>query len=124
MENKVQKKVLVIEDEPDLASVFVSLLEVCGFDSSVAENAHLAKSAVARDQFDLLIIDLTLPDSSGVDLYHELLALHPRYKGQVIFTSGFNVSDELNHVLKRDGASFLAKPFSMDKLKKVLERWM
>jgi len=124
MENKVEKKVLIIEDEPDLASVFVSLLEVFGFQSEVAESAGLAKEMIARDQFRFLIIDLTLPDSSGIDLYQEIIAQYPQYKGEIIFTSGFNITDELNQILKRDGASFLAKPFSMDKLKKVLERWM
>ncbi len=120
----MKKKVLIIEDEPDLASVFVSLLEVFGFQSEVAESAGLAKEMIAQDQFNFLIIDLTLPDSSGIDLYQEIIAQYPQYKGEIIFTSGFNITDELNQILNRDGASFLAKPFSMDKLKKVLERWM
>ena len=119
-----KKQVLIIEDEPDLSAVFVNLLEVFGFRGSVAHNAQLALDNLTQRQFDLFIIDLTLPDRPGLDLYKEIVTIYPQYQGKVIFTSGFNVSDELNQIMKRDGASFLAKPFSMDKLKKVLDRWM
>jgi DNA-binding NtrC family response regulator len=121
---EVKKQVLIIEDEPDLSAVFVNLLEVFGFTGLVANSAQQALNVLTHRQFDLFIIDLTLPDRPGVDLYKEIIIIHPEYRGRVIFTSGFNVSDELNQIMKRDGASFLAKPFSMDKLKKVLDRWM
>ena len=124
MKNIEKKRVLIIEDEPDLSAVFVNLLEVFGFASSVADSAQAAKNSLANGKFDLFIIDLTLPDRSGIDLYKDIISIHPEYKGKVIFTSGFNVSDELNKIMERDSVSFLAKPFSMDKLKKVLERWM
>jgi len=121
---KEKKQVLIIEDEPDLSAVFVNLLEVFGFAGSVADTAQLALATLTHRQFDLFIIDLTLPDRPGIDLYKEIITIYPEYKGKVIFTSGFNVSDDLNQIMKRDGASFLAKPFSMEKLKKVLDRWM
>jgi DNA-binding NtrC family response regulator len=121
---KVKKKVLIIEDEPDLSAVFVNLLEILGFEGSVADTAQLAKNFLIHHKFDLFIIDLTLPDRPGIDLYKDMVALYPEYKGKVIFTSGFNVSDELHQIMEEDSASFLAKPFSMDKLKKVLDRWM
>jgi len=121
---KVKKQVLIIEDEPDLSAVFVNLLEVFGFEGSVADTAQQAKNILVHHEYDLFIIDLTLPDRPGIDLYKDIVVLHPEYKGKVIFTSGFNVTDELHQIIERDGASFLAKPFSMDKLKKVLDRWM
>ena len=122
MNTMLKKRVLIVEDEPDLSAVFVNLLDVFGVQSQVAEDASMAKKAIVKDKFDFVIIDLTLPDESGVDLYKEMVLSHPEYKGNVIFTSGMNVSEELGEIMREDGISFLAKPFSIEKLKQALER--
>jgi DNA-binding NtrC family response regulator len=124
MAQVVRKKVLIVEDEPDLAAVFVNLLDIFGLDCRTAESAQSAQAIVRKEKFDFLIIDLTLPDLSGIDLYRDIVLKSPEYKGQVIFTSGMNISDELNQIMAKDNTSFLAKPFSLDKLKQVLQKWI
>jgi two-component system NtrC family sensor kinase len=119
-----RKKVLIVEDEPDLAAVFVNLLDIFDLDCRTAESAQSAQAIVSKEKFDFLIIDLTLPDLSGIDLYQDIVLKSPEYKGQVIFTSGMNISDELNQIMAKDNTSFLAKPFSLDKLKQVLQKWI
>ena len=122
MNTMLKKRVLIVEDEPDLSAVFVNLLDVFGVQSQVAENASVAKKTIVKYKFDLIIIDLTLPDESGVDLYKDLILSQPEYRGNVIFTSGMNVTDELGEIMREDGISFLAKPFSIEKLRQALER--
>jgi len=122
MNSMLKKRVLIVEDEPDLSAVFVNLLDVFGVQSQVAENASMAKKAIVHDKFDFAIIDLTLPDESGVDLYKDMVLSQPEYKGNVIFTSGMNATEELGEIMREDGISFLAKPFSIEKLKQALER--
>ncbi len=124
MGNAKIKRVLIVEDEPDLAAVFVNLLDIFGLNCTVAENAKSAQHIITNEKFDFFIIDLTLPDLSGIDLYRDIVLNYPEYKGQVIFTSGMNISDELNQIMVDDNTSFLAKPFSMEKLKKALEKWI
>ncbi|UCF63238.1 MAG: response regulator [bacterium] len=119
-----KKKVLIVEDEPDLSVVFVNLLSVFGVQSQVAENAGSAKNSIINEKFDFVIIDLTLPDMSGIDLYKEMISAHPEYRGNVIFTSGMNMTTELGEIMKEDDISFLAKPFSIEKLKKTLDKWL
>jgi DNA-binding NtrC family response regulator len=121
MNKMVAKRVLVVEDEPDLSAVFVNLLDVFGVKCRVADSASTAKSSLNSDQFDFLIIDLTLPDESGVDLYKEIVVSRPEYRGRAIFTSGMNVTEDLRKIMSEDGISFLAKPFSIEKLKQVLD---
>lgn len=119
-----RKKVLIVEDEPDLAAVFVNLLDIFGLDCRTAESAQSAQAMVRKEKFNFLIIDLTLPDLSGIDLYRDIVLESPEYKGQVIFTSGMNISDELNQIMAKDNTSFLAKPFSLDKLKQAVQKWI
>jgi DNA-binding NtrC family response regulator len=123
MNDDQKKKVLIVEDEPDLAAVIANLLDVFGFGSRIADNGEIALNIVSSETFDLFIIDLTLPDVSGIDLYRDIVSHQPAYRGNAIFTSGMSISDDLNQIMEEDNTSFLAKPFSMDKLKKVLEKW-
>ena len=121
MNKMFEKRVLVVEDEPDLSAVFENLLNVFGVQSSVADSAAMAIKCLEEAKYDFLIIDLTLPDQAGTDLYKEIILSHPEYRGRVIFTSGMSVTEDLNKIMSEDGISFLAKPFSIEKLKQVLE---
>ena len=122
MNNIQKKRALIVEDEPDLSAVFVNLLDIFGVQCKVAENAFMAKKSVTEEKFDFLIIDLTLPDESGIDLYKDMVLSHPEYRGNAIFTSGMNVTEDLSKIMRDDGISFLAKPFSIENLKKELEK--
>ena len=124
MEDSKRKTVLIVEDEPDLSVVFANLLSVFGVQSKVAESGSAAKNSIANHKFDFIIIDLTLPDMSGLDLYKEMISANPEYRGNVIFTSGMNASAELGEMMKKDDISFLAKPFSIEKLKETLDKWL
>jgi DNA-binding NtrC family response regulator len=122
MNKMIEKRALIVEDEPDLSAVFVNLLDVFGVRSKVAESASVAKKTIVKEKFDFIIIDLTLPDESGVELYKDMVLSHPEYKGNVIFTSGMNATEDLSKIMHDDGISFLAKPFTIEKLKQALER--
>jgi len=118
------KRVLIVEDEPDLSAVFANLLKVFGVESEIADNAEKAIDKINENNYDFFIIDITLPDISGVELYKNMLEKKPECRGNVIFTSGLNESEELLNIIKSDGTSFLPKPFSMEKLKEALNRWL
>lgn len=118
------RSVLVVEDENDLSVVFVSILETLGFRGTVAENAEKAKLLLQKNQYDVLIIDLTLPDINGIELYKQIISTKPNYKGSVIFTSGAVAHDELNQIIQKDGNTFLSKPFSINQFKKILNHWI
>lgn len=118
-----KKRVLVVEDEPALSSIVSNMLEAFGWESTVAGSAKEAKSQMAKESFRFIIIDLTLPDMPGTDLYKEIVKTYPEYRGQVILTSGFTLTEETEQLLEKDKLAFLSKPYSLDKFKKVIERW-
>jgi len=120
MENK---RILVVEDEAPLASIMVNMLEYFNFQGEVAVSGEEALTKMQSIDFAYLIIDLSLPDMNGMELYQEIIKQNSDYRGKAAFTSGFNVSDELKELMERDGLAFLPKPFSIDKFKEVMENW-
>ncbi len=115
------KNFLIIEDESDLSAIILNMIEVFGAKGQIAENAEKAIKTMQQNKFDYFIIDLTLPDKTGLQLYKDIVEHNPDFRGKAIFTSGLNVSDELKRVLVDDGAMFLAKPFTIEKFQNLIK---
>ncbi|MBN2242238.1 MAG: response regulator [Acidobacteria bacterium] len=67
-----KKTVLIIDDEPDTRTYFSNLLEDEGFETMVAENGDEALKKVSAKKPDLITLDITMPETSGVRCYREL----------------------------------------------------
>lgn len=66
------KKVLIVEDEPDVVAYLAMLLEDCGFQTISAANGRDGIEAVRGEKPDLVTLDITMPESSGTRFYREI----------------------------------------------------
>ena len=66
------KKVLVVDDEPDVITYFTALLEENGYEAPSASNGAEAIAAIRDDRPDLVALDITMPEQSGVKTYRQL----------------------------------------------------
>lgn len=66
------KRVLVVDDEPDVRSYLQAALEDAGFEVETAADGSEAMRAVARHKPDLISLDLVMPRHSGARFYHDL----------------------------------------------------
>jgi CheY-like chemotaxis protein len=67
-----RKSILIIDDEPDTLTYFSNLLQDDGFDTRVAENGEEGIKMVRESRPDLITLDVTMPETSGVRCYREL----------------------------------------------------
>ncbi len=67
-----KKTVLIIDDEPDTLTYFSSLLQDNGFSTVLAENGEEGLKKVKESKPDLITLDITMPETSGVRFYREL----------------------------------------------------
>ncbi len=67
-----RKKILVVDDEPDVCAYLSRLFREHGYAVSSAANGIEATIAVEREKPDLITLDLSMPDKSGVKFYREL----------------------------------------------------
>lgn len=104
--------VLVIDDEPTVRAVARMMLERSGFSVEEAADAEtgLAALAAAERPFLAVLLDVTLPDRSGLELIPQIRALAS--ETPVVLSSGRPEEDVPDH-----GAdTFLAKPFNLERL--------
>lgn len=67
----MSRRVLIVEDDPGIRAVLVRGLELAGYRTSLAADLGLARTAWTDDAFDLILLDVMLPDGDGLDLLAE-----------------------------------------------------
>lgn len=72
MDNGNAKKILVVEDEPDLREFYSKLLTTAGFSVNTADNGESAYQQVKTNLFDLVLLDMVLPGMSGLDVLQKM----------------------------------------------------
>lgn len=68
----MKKKILIVDDEPDIVSYLEMVLQDSGFETMTAGNGNEAMEAVKRERPDLVTLDITMPEASGTRFYKDL----------------------------------------------------
>jgi two-component system, chemotaxis family, chemotaxis protein CheY len=106
-------KVLVVEDDPDLAALEAELLEEHGHRVEIASNGREALAAVERAAPDLILLDMKMPVMSGREFVEEYRRAQPSPAPIVVVTA----ADDAQVRAAEVGASgWIAKPFDPDAL--------
>jgi two-component system response regulator PilR (NtrC family) len=119
MTNVRQPSVLIVEDDADLRETLCESLEGAGFAVAQSADAASAKGRLEAFAYDGLVVDLHLPDTSGMSVLEEAVARYPEIK--VVVMTGFGGVAEAVEAMKRGAIDFLIKPFQLSQLARVLE---
>uniref|UniRef100_C6E6W3 histidine kinase n=1 Tax=Geobacter sp. (strain M21) TaxID=443144 RepID=C6E6W3_GEOSM len=117
--------ILLVEDEPTIREVTVSLLQLQGYRVLAAGLPHeaLELARAHADEIDLVMTDVVMPEMNGRELARSLLAISPRMK--CLFMSGYTANVIAHHGVLEEGVNFISKPFSLsdlaEKVREVLD---
>ena len=111
--------VLVVEDDDALRQTIVESLEAAGFAAAQAVDAADARDRLKSYAYDAMVVDLLLPDASGMEVLDEAIARYPQLP--VVVITGFGGVEEAVKAMKRGAIDFLIKPFQLAALARVLE---
>lgn len=114
---------LLIEDNPDIMKINSSLLTMHGYHVLQAQSLAEANALLETEAPDLLLLDVLLPDGSGV---HFCRALRKKSDVPVLFLSALGESNDIINGLMAGGDDYLSKPYDLDvllaKVKAMLRR--
>ncbi len=120
-----KKTILIIDDEPDTLTYFSSLLEDNGYATVTAENGTAAIARVKERTPDLITLDITMPETSGVRCYRELREHETWRTIPVIMVTGISEDfrtfiSSRKHVPPPDG--YLSKPIDEEEFLEMVRR--
>jgi len=112
--------ILVIEDEAVLAQSLARALEQQGHDLLVADSGANALDGIQNRSLDLVLLDLRLPDASGLDLLPRILELEPRLP--VILMTAYGTVQDAVEAMRRGARDYLQKPLDLEELRLLVDR--
>jgi two-component system OmpR family response regulator/two-component system copper resistance phosphate regulon response regulator CusR len=107
-------RILIVEDEVRLARQIAAALTEAGHDPVVAHDGEAALSQAAQTSFDLIVLDIGLPDLDGLEVLRRLRTRHVTSR-VLILTARGEVKDRITG-LQLGADDYLAKPFAMQEL--------
>jgi two-component system NtrC family sensor kinase len=113
-------RVLVVDDEPHILHYMHATLEAWGHIPVVARDGREGLDLADREQFDLVISDLRMPELGGREFYEELVRRHPALAARLVFSTGDTVRGDTLAFLESLHRPYLHKPFSLAELRSLL----
>lgn len=111
--NSTMKHLLLIDDDADLAQITADMLESYDYQVTIAADAEHAYALLEKQQFQLILLDINLPDATGFEVCRELRRLSSI---PIIFASARTGEDDKIKGLDLGGDDYLEKPYSLREL--------
>jgi len=110
------RRLLVVDDEPAMRTAIGNFLSSLGHGVTVATGGLEARALMSSNEYDVVLLDLRMPDLGGDALYHELVERDPRHARRVVFVTGDTHNVQARRFLAEAGRPSVSKPFQLDDL--------
>ena len=115
-----QTRVLIVDDNKDLADGLAMMLEDDNKQVSLAYNGIDAIKVFDAGQFDVVFLDVKLPDMNGIDVFQYIHNKDPKVR--VIMMTGFRIEQVLAEVIDSGEVEILRKPFEMECVEEIMQQ--
>ncbi|MDD5585849.1 MAG: PAS domain S-box protein [Alphaproteobacteria bacterium] len=113
-------KILIVDDEVELAQTLADLLEPEGHFIDLAANGDIALNKLLQKPFDVIISDLRMPVLDGPALYAELTRILPQYTNRIIYVTGDTLSPHVQSFLSQTPVPVIEKPYRLADVRRAL----
>ncbi len=122
--NQITKRILIVDDEPDVCEILKKVFEQSGFNADSYDDPILALKNFKAGSYDLLLLDIKMPEMDGFHLYREMKKIDDRVKvcfltASEMYYERFRKEEEFAQM---DKDLFLRKPIQNQELIKEINR--
>jgi CheY-like chemotaxis protein len=111
-------RILVVDDNPDMAETLADILELKGFSVHAAASGAEALEILQDQPVDILLTDVKMPGMNGLELYRETRKLYPRLI--TIFMTAYSADELIQQGMAEGVKTILDKPLDMNFLVRLL----
>ena len=117
-----QKIIIVVEDEPDTAEMFAEMMRLLGYQVYKSHGGTRAIALIAEKKPAAVVLDLMMPDLSGLDVMNAMRDDPNLEKVPVIIVSAKSLPTDIKNVLDAGAAYYLTKPVAFMDLKEAVQK--
>jgi two-component system NtrC family sensor kinase len=115
-----QRKILLLEDDPQFRLIMREFLESHGYQVVAVENGVEGVHEVLSNEFEVILCDMMMPTLPGDMFYRAVERTRPHLCDRFIFMTGHRGSPKVNEFIRSVNGTMLAKPFQVDDLLEMI----
>lgn len=113
-------RILLVDDDPLVLELLGMSISSFGFESAIANNGREAIAILQKEDFEIVITDMMMPEINGMQLLEHIKKNHPRT--DVIVVTGYTGTFSYMDVIRAGASDFISKPFNTDELEAKINR--
>lgn len=117
----MKQRILVVDDEPQIRDMLSMYFSSHGYEASSAGDSKETLLAVAKENVDVVVLDIGLADEDGLKLLEKLKAAHPKLRVIMLTGMGF-VEDLLQEAQQKGADGYVSKVLPLDELLSAIQR--
>jgi CheY-like chemotaxis protein len=117
-----EKTVLIIEDEEDAAELFAEMMRVSGFRVLKTSSTAPALAMIAAEKPDVVLLDLMMPDVSGLDILRQIRRDPILAHIPVVIISAKSMPTDIKNGMEAGASTYLTKPVGFLELREAVNR--
>ena len=119
-EAQTQLRVLVVDDEVEVAQIFTDILEMDGHNVEMVSSAHAALQKIERRDYDIVLSDVRMPGMDGPAFFAALQETKPQQVAGLGFMTGDTLSKRVSDFLASAGRPYLEKPITPNDIRELI----
>jgi PAS domain S-box-containing protein len=116
-----ERRILVVDDDPIMLDLFLEIIWSMGHRGDTAANGHEALEKVKKNDYDLVISDLKMPQMDGIQLFYEVQKLKPKMVEKYLFATGDVTYMNSHEFMLLSERPCLIKPINIDEMQRTIE---
>ena len=88
-----RKRILIVDDEPAIREFCQRVLTEEGFEVATASNGTIALAMISKQEYELYLLDIRMPEMNGKEMYESLQKTYPRSSGRPILLKPFTTNE-------------------------------
>jgi len=115
-------RILVVDDKPAICRFIKRVLTGEGHEVETVASAGDALERIKGTRYNLILLDIKLPDMSGIELYRHIKDATPSWAKRIVFITGDVMGTDTRSFLSRTRVPYITKPFDTKQLKRDINR--
>ncbi len=115
-----QRKILIVDDEAEIREALAEILTGARHRVVTVGSGREALERMAAEHYDVILMDVRMPDLDGRALYREIEQRWPGQAGRVVFVTGDTLASELREFVSESGRPVIEKPFLPSDVRRVV----
>jgi CheY-like chemotaxis protein len=117
-----EKTVLIVEDEEDAAELFAEMMRISGFRVLKTSKSTTALSIMTADKPDVVLLDIMMPEISGLDILRQMRRDPNLANIPVIVLTAKSMPSDIKNGMEAGASTYLTKPVGFNDLKETVEQ--